>query len=32
MIPLVLPAKGKAKKPIDTSAVDLLAFHIRARG
>ena len=32
MIPLVLPAKGKATKPIDTSAVDLLAFHIRARG
>ncbi len=30
MIPLVLPAKRK--KPIDTSAVDLLAFHIRARG
>ncbi len=32
MIPLVMPANGKAKKPIDTSAVDLLAFHIKARG
>ena len=31
MIPLRLAAKAKARRPVDTSAVDLLAFHITAR-